>query len=118
MYYRSVQAEIPFLGTEFAIHSGLLIAVAWLLPYAAQHKLRPSAEKTARRGLERGLEQAFDTLRGAVDEQLDAVDRTGSAMRSEAATLVQRGRKPMATQGPDRAAGSASAERTLARARR
>ncbi|MGY6217725.1 GTPase [Methylolobus aquaticus] len=118
LYYRSVQAETPFLGTEFAIHSALLIAVAWLLPYAAQHKLKPSTEKTARRGLERGLEQAFDTLREAVDDQLDAVSDTATAMRSEAADLIQRGREPMALQGTDRAAGSGSAERTLARARR
>lgn len=116
-YYRSVQTQTPFLGTEFAIHSGLLIAVAWLLPYAAQRKLRPSAEKTARRGLDRGLEQAFETLSGAVADALNAVAGTASTMRTEAAALVERGRR--ATSIPGRVQGRAtSAERTLARARR
>jgi len=116
-YYRSVQSETPFLGTEFAIHSGLLIAVAWLLPYAAQHKLKPSAEITARRGLDRGLDQAFETVRDAVTEQLAEVEGAALAMRAEAARLIERATQPTAAQAV-RAAGPAAVSRSLARAGR
>lgn len=44
-----------YLGANFAIHSFLLVLVAWLIPYLLYKKSRPSLEKAAKKGLEQGL---------------------------------------------------------------
>ncbi len=44
-----------YLGANFAIHSFLLVLVAWLIPYLLHKKSRPSLQKAAKKGLENGL---------------------------------------------------------------
>jgi energy-coupling factor transporter ATP-binding protein EcfA2 len=91
-YYHSLQTETPFLGTDFAIHSGLVIAVAWLLPYLLYRKLRPSAEKAARRGLTNGLEAAFEQLSRHVTEQVSSFQHSGRSLRMEGLNIVEQAR--------------------------
>lgn len=94
-YYRSVQMETPFLGADFAIHSGLLIAVAWLLPYFLQRKLRPSSERTARLGIQAGLRTALDELDAGVDSQLKAFRDSAACLRSAGLEVVAGARSPV-----------------------
>jgi hypothetical protein len=115
-YYRSVQTQTLFLGTEFAIHSGLLILISWLLPYFAQLKLKPSTEKAARRGLQRGLEESFDVMRQAVADRIDEVEASGAALRREGLALVGRGATPDSPATP--VLDGASFRRTMAASRR
>jgi len=50
-FYSSTQGEKAFLGVDFAIHTTLLIALAWLIPWLAHRKLKPSMADAAKYGL-------------------------------------------------------------------
>jgi hypothetical protein len=58
------------VGTDFAINSIMLIAIAWLFPYFLQKKLQPSIEKAALKGLKRGFISALQTLEFDVLEKI------------------------------------------------
>ena len=62
-FYKGTVATQPFRGTDFAINSGIMIAVAWLLPWFMYRTLKPSTEKVARKGLRKGLENGLDKLK-------------------------------------------------------
>jgi hypothetical protein len=87
-YYESVHDDRPFLGTNFAVHSALLIAVAWLLPYFLHRKLQPSTERTARRGLQTGLRLALDELDRTVADVLTDYRDAAEARRAAGMGLL------------------------------
>jgi hypothetical protein len=61
-YYESALQHLAYLGADFAIHSALLIVLSWLLPFFVYRKLKPSAERTAIKGLRTGIGSALDKL--------------------------------------------------------
>lgn len=61
-YYDSSHTTEAYLGVNFAIHSVLLILIAWLLPFFLQKKLKPSMEKVALKGLRKGLQVGLATI--------------------------------------------------------
>ncbi|MDP1771265.1 MAG: GTPase [Methylobacter sp.] len=65
-YYTSNMTEVAYLGVDFAIHSSLLIAITWLTPFFILKKLKPSLEKSALRGLNKGLINAINMIDGEV----------------------------------------------------
>ena len=65
-YYTSNMTEVAYLGVDFAIHSSLLIAITWLTPFFILKKLKPSLEKSALRGLNKGLNTAINMIDGEV----------------------------------------------------
>jgi hypothetical protein len=71
-FYESNLTDEAYLGVNFAVHSVLLIALAWLLPFFAQKKLKPSLEKVALQGLKKGLIAGVAAIEaevsGAIDE--------------------------------------------------
>lgn len=101
-YYRASIGAAPYHGTPFAIHSALLVLVAWALPFAADRLLRPALDATALRALRVSFEEALvtagerwtaalqstrqeaDQLRAAANALLRALD-TAAARRIEAA---------------------------------
>lgn len=70
-YYLSTQQTQAYLGSEFAIHSGLLIGLSWLIPFFLHQKLQPSLESAALNGLHKGLDQALAHIKGNIDQQLE-----------------------------------------------
>jgi hypothetical protein len=58
-FYDSAVTDEAFLGTNFAVHSVLLILLSWLIPYFILKKMQPSLEKAALKGLNKGLEAAM-----------------------------------------------------------
>lgn len=86
-YYDSALEQLAYLGTDFAVHSGLLIALAWLLPFFAYRKLKPSAERTAERGLRAGLVSALTRIGERVAELLDQSEQRREAAREEGRRL-------------------------------
>lgn len=78
-FYQGSQNQSGYLGTDFAIHSVLLIAIVWLLPYFAQKKLKPSLEKIALQGLKVGTETGM----AALEEQVIANLQQIAGQRSE-----------------------------------
>jgi len=65
-YYTSNMTEVAYLGVDFAVHSSLLIAITWLTPFFILKKLKPSLEKSALRGLNKGLNSAINMIDGEV----------------------------------------------------
>jgi hypothetical protein len=54
-FYQGTQGSESFLGIDFAIHSAMIIALAWLLPWFLHRQLRPSVRTIVKRGANRGI---------------------------------------------------------------
>jgi hypothetical protein len=91
-YYDSATLHLDYLGTDFAVHSLLLIGLSWLLPYFAYTRLKPSLEKAARKGLRVGIEQAFSATDIQVIELLEASECERSAIINAGRLLLERSR--------------------------
>ena len=65
-YYTSNMTDNHYLGVDFAIHSSLLIAMTWLIPYFILKKAQPSLKKSALKGLNKGLINAFSMIEGEI----------------------------------------------------
>jgi len=61
-YYYSNLTSSHYLGIDFAVHSALLIAITWLVPFFILKKIQPSLKKSALRGLNKGLSEAINNL--------------------------------------------------------
>ena len=84
---RGAENPAAYLGSDFAINGALLLALAWLLPLFLQHKLAPSRERAAARGLHAGLVRALEETRHVVAEGLEAARREHRALDEAYATL-------------------------------
>jgi hypothetical protein len=87
-YYESALYHLGYLGTDFAIHSVLLIVLSWLLPYFLYRKLKPSAERTAVKGLREGIALALDQGGDRVTEQLGEMEQERQALIEEGNRIV------------------------------
>ena len=72
-YYTSNMTNTNYLGVDFAVHSTLLIAITWLTPYFILKKLKPSLEKSALRGLNKGLINAISLIDGEISGVIENV---------------------------------------------
>lgn len=62
-----------YLGSNFAVNSALLLALAWGLPLFVRRKLAPSRDQAIARGLQRGLERALDETGSATADALQTL---------------------------------------------
>ncbi len=62
-FYSGTQGEKAFLGLDFAIHTSLLIGLAWLVPWLIHRKLRPSLADATKQGLSKGSTAGVNTLK-------------------------------------------------------
>ncbi len=58
-YYSTPVADNHYLGVDFAVHSILMIALTWLIPFFILKKAQPSLKKSAFKGLKKGVSNAF-----------------------------------------------------------
>jgi hypothetical protein len=65
----------PFLGSDFAIHSLLLIGLSWLLPFFTAQKIRPDTEEAAIKGIRQGLNNGLDLVGHEVAEIIEKTDK-------------------------------------------
>ncbi|MGZ5051393.1 MAG: GTPase [Methylobacter sp.] len=72
-YYHSNMTNVDYLGVDFAIHSSLLIALTWLTPFFILKKIKPSLEKSALKGLNRGLAAALGMIEADVLTAINSV---------------------------------------------
>ncbi|MGX2041456.1 GTPase [Methylocaldum sp. MU1018] len=107
-YYESALYHLGYLGTDFAIHSALLIVLSWLLPYFLYRKLKPSAERTAVKGLRDGIALALDLGGDRVAEQLREMER-------ERQTLMEEGRRIASLSSPASAPEAVQGSKLLER---
>jgi hypothetical protein len=78
-YYASTLSNADYLGVDFAVHSGLLIAITWLTPFFMLKKLTPSVEKSVLTGLNKGLANAIDRI----DDEVSLVINNISGQHTE-----------------------------------
>ena len=74
-YQQGLTGEKPFLGINFAVHSLLLIGLAWFIPFLLSRWLRSSPRATARRGLRNGLNEAISTIEHDLLEAYDSLEQ-------------------------------------------
>jgi len=70
-YYTSNMNDVAYLGVDFAIHSTLLIAITWLTPFFILKKLKPSLEKSALKGINKGLINAISLIDNEISAVID-----------------------------------------------
>lgn len=63
-FHLGTRGEAQFLGLDFAIHSGLLIVLSWLLPWLLQRKLRPGPAETVLQALVAGIDAGLKRFGG------------------------------------------------------
>ena len=92
-YYEGMLGGNDWLGIDFAVHSLLLIGLAWLVPHLLHRLLQPSLEKAARYGIRQGIERAFEQVESDVEQILDG-------WQSDWRRLHQRGKQLLETVEP------------------
>jgi hypothetical protein len=78
-----------YLGIDFTIHSGLLIAVTWLIPYFILKKLQPSLRKSALKGLNKGLVIAFGIIESEVLTIIEKFTKQHAEQVSQLSLLIE-----------------------------
>ena len=103
-YYTSHLSDRPYLGTNFAIHSTLLIVIAWLLPWSLRRALRPSTEKTALKGLSTGVAAGLELIDERVEAALEETLRQRQAHLDAGHALLEKCQPPTLTHGSEESA--------------
>lgn len=84
-FYSGTRGEKSFLGLDFAIHSILLIALAWLIPWLIQRKLKPSLADAIKPGLAQGNTEGIIELKN----RFNAIWNSTRAERQKYAREIQ-----------------------------
>ncbi len=61
-FYAGTQGQQAFLGLDFAVHSGLLIGLAWLVPWLGRRATKPSLAASVDQALRRAIDESADKL--------------------------------------------------------
>lgn len=88
-YYTSNMTEVAYLGVDFAIHSSLLITITWLMPFFILKKLKPSLEKSALRGLNKGLSSAINMIDGEVLLAIENIGNQHAELIKQLAGIIE-----------------------------
>ena len=89
-YYDSDINQEAYLGVDFAIHSILLIGIAWLLPFFAKKQIKPSSQKVALKGLTQGIETGLATLEAEVIQAITENEKLRGQHVNAATILIAR----------------------------
>lgn len=87
-YYYSNLTNSHYLGADFAIHSSLLIALTWLVPFFVLKKIQPSLKKSALRGLNKGLVSGLNALDDEIVSVLENYSEQHQAQVQSLHTLI------------------------------
>ncbi len=89
-YYTSNTSNVNYLGVDFAVHSSLLIAITWLTPFFILKKLKPSLEKSALKGLNKGLNSAISSINGDMLQLIENVGNQHAKQIKQLAGIIER----------------------------
>jgi hypothetical protein len=96
-YYRAAHGTAPFRGVDMAIHSLVLVLLAWAVPFTVDRLLRPSIENSILRALRSGLRAGLDDLgrdleRALADSAAEASEHRAACRRvlTDLAGLLER----------------------------
>ena len=87
-YFKAASEGRPYLGNEFAIHSALLLLVAWAVPFVADRLLRPELERVLLVALRAVLRDGLTTLSNNALRQIEAAAAEAHSLRTTADTLL------------------------------
>jgi hypothetical protein len=88
-YYTSNMTDVEYLGVDFAVHSSLLIAITWLTPFFILKKLKPSLEKSALKGLNKGVNNAINMIDGEVLLAIESVGNQHADQVKQLAGIIE-----------------------------
>lgn len=88
-YYTSNLLDNHYLGLDFAIHSGLLISLTWLIPFFILKKAQPSLKSSALKGLHKGLQNAFNIIDSEVTLRISTTLDQHKAQLDELSVLIK-----------------------------
>lgn len=95
-YYQSTTDMAAYLGVDFAIHSVLLIALSWLIPFFLHKKIQPSLQAAAYKGLQQGLKQALAVISVEIRQILQAEQHSYELMRQQLQQMIKQCETPSA----------------------
>lgn len=88
-YETAARRETPFLGTDFVIHSTVLVLLAWAVPFTMDRLLRPSLEQVVRKALQCGLALALEACGLTLLEACQRARVTALGRQAEAQRLLK-----------------------------
>ncbi len=86
-FYEGAVAGQSYLGFDFAVHSGLLIGLAWLIPYFLYQKTKPSLRHAAAQGMRKATNKTLREFGLLVMEKLSELKSRQKAAISESDNL-------------------------------
>lgn len=96
-YQSSTGLGEEYLGSNFAIHSGLLVCISWLLPWFLHRRLKPSAETVALKALTRGVTAGLELTKLEIDETLQKTLEQRDHYRMAGQQLLEQCQHPVFT---------------------
>ena len=90
-YYHSAADATAYLGTDFAVHSVLLIGLSWLIPFFLHKKIQPSLQKAALKGMQKGLQQALAAVMAEIKQILLAEQQRNQTLQRRLQTMLASG---------------------------
>ncbi|MGY6274799.1 GTPase [Methylomonas sp. MgM2] len=88
-YYHSAADATAYLGTDFAVHSVLLIGLSWLIPFFMHKKLQPSMEKAAYAGLQKGMLRALATIEAEIKQIIQTEQQRNNELKQQIAAMIE-----------------------------
>ncbi|MGF1642027.1 MAG: hypothetical protein ACFCUJ_00175 [Thiotrichales bacterium] len=82
------RGEQSFLGINYAVHSALLIGLAWLIPWLLRRATRPSLAQSVQAALSTGAEQSIERVAGDYAALWERLGETRAHHRREHAELL------------------------------
>ena len=89
-YYTSNMTDNHYLGVDFAVHSSLLIAMTWLIPFFILKKSEPSLKKSALKGLNKGLVNAFNMIDSEVLSVIESLAQEHKDQEIQLSAMIDR----------------------------
>lgn len=89
-YYHSNQVNADYLGVDFAVHSGLLIAISWLAPWFILKKIKPSLRTSALNGLNKGLLTGLSMIDSEVAIALEQIRDQHARLHQQISDIISR----------------------------
>jgi len=88
-YYTSNMTNTHYLGVDFAVHSGLLIAITWLTPYFILKKSQPSLKKSALNGLHKGISNALGIIDNEVLSVIESLNHQHTEQLKQLSDIIE-----------------------------
>ena len=77
-----------YLGGNFAVHSAMLVGVAWFIPWFLRLRTKPSRQAAALRGLRQGLQHSVDKIDIDCQQAIDGFANEGDQLAKQLSDVL------------------------------